>query len=73
MSSVSGKTRNGFTYEGDYDLAGSTRVRWTATFRHEGDFAGMRHGLLHDLNGLTGEALDAVVRQDIETTWTEAV
>jgi hypothetical protein len=73
MSSVSGKTRNGFTYEADYDYAGRTRVRWTATFRHEGDFAGMRHGLLHDLQGLTGDELDAAVRLDIETTWTEAL
>ena len=39
MSNVSGKTRNGFTYEGDYHPASAGRVNWTATWRQNGDYA----------------------------------
>ncbi len=42
MGNVSGKTGNGFTYEGDYQPPSAGRVHWTATFRHNGDYAGMR-------------------------------
>jgi hypothetical protein len=72
MSNVSGKTSNGFTYEGDYQPASAGRVNWTATFRHKGDYAGMRHGCVHDMLGVPAEAVDAAVKVDIESTWTDA-
>jgi hypothetical protein len=72
MSNVSGKTSNGFTYEGDYQLASAGRVNWTATFRHKGDYAGMRHGCVHDMLGVPTEAVDETVKVDIESTWTDA-
>jgi hypothetical protein len=73
MSSISGKTSNGFTYEGDHHPASAGRVNWTATFRRNGDFAGMRHGLVHDMLGVPEAEVDAAVKIDIESTWTDAV
>jgi hypothetical protein len=72
MSNVSGKTSNGFTYEADYQPASAGRVNWTATFRHDGDFAGMRHGRVHDMLGISTAAVDEAVKVDIESTWTNA-
>jgi type VI protein secretion system component VasF len=72
MSNVSGKTSNGFTYEADYQPASAGRVNWTATFRHDGDFAGMRHGCVHDMHGVLAAAVDDAVKVDIESTWTNA-
>jgi hypothetical protein len=71
MSSVSGKTSNGFAYEGDYQPASAGRVNWTATFRHKGDYAGMRHGCVHGMLGVPAEAVDEAVKADIESTWTD--
>src|SRR5665213_2345392 len=42
MADVTGKTSNGFAYEGDYQLPSAGRVHWSVTFRHNGDFAGIR-------------------------------
>ena len=72
MTTVSGKTKNGFTYEGDYEQASAGRVVWTATFRRDGDYAGMRHGRLFDMHGVAPAALDDLVKGEIEATWTDA-
>ena len=72
MGNVSGKTSNGFTYEGDYQLASAGRVNWTATFRHDGDYAGMRHGCMFGMQDTAPTALDDLVKADIEATWTDA-
>ena len=72
MSNVSGKTSNGFTYEADYQPASAGRVNWTATFRHDGNFAGMRHGRVHDMLGISTADVDEAVKGDIESTWTNA-
>jgi hypothetical protein len=72
MTTVSGKTKNGFTYEAEYELASAGRVIWTATFRRDGDYAGMRHGRMFDMQGVAPEALDDLVKADIQSTWTDA-
>ncbi|MFC5437186.1 TonB-dependent receptor [Rhodanobacter umsongensis] len=72
MGSVSGTTANGFTYEADYQPPSAGRVHWTATFRHDGDYAGMRHGCVHGLADAAAESLDDAVKADIESTWTDA-
>jgi hypothetical protein len=61
MTTVSGKTKNGFTYDGDYEQASAGRVIWTATFRRDGDYADVAPASLDDL-----------VKVDIEATWTDA-
>jgi hypothetical protein len=72
MSNVSGKTSNGFTYEADHQPSSAGRVNWTATFRLDGNFAGMRHGRIHDTLGVSPTDVDTAVRVDIESTWTNA-
>lgn len=72
MSNVAGKTSNGFTYEGDHHPAAAGRVNWTATYRRNGEFAGIRHGLVHDMLGLSTEGVDEAVKSDIESKWTDA-
>jgi CRISPR/Cas system endoribonuclease Cas6 (RAMP superfamily) len=72
MTTVSGKTKNGFTYEGDYELASAGRVIWTATFRRDGDYAGVRHGRMFGMQEVAPEALDDLVKSDIQSTWTDA-
>ncbi|MBB6245017.1 TonB-dependent receptor [Rhodanobacter sp. A1T4] len=72
MVNVSGKTSNGCTYEGDYRPASAGRVNWSATFRHNGDYAGMRHGCVHDMLGVDPIGIDDAVKVDIESTWTQA-
>ena len=71
MTSVTGKTKNGFTYEGDYEQANSDRITWTATYRRSGHFYGMRHGRINELFGVPDAELDEAVRDDIESTWTQ--
>ena len=71
MADISGKARNGFTYEGDYQLPRAGRVHWSVTFRHNGDFVGMRHGCVHGMQDMHGEALEEAVKRDIEAAWTE--
>jgi hypothetical protein len=72
MTNVSGKTKNGFTYEGDYERTNSDRVNWTATYRRGGHFYGMRHGRVNELLGVSTTEVDDAVKDDIESTWTEA-
>lgn len=69
MTSVSGTTKNGFTYEGDYEQASSDRVTWTATYRRGGHFYGMRHGRINELTGVSVAEVDDAVKDDIESTW----
>ncbi|RCS28867.1 TonB-dependent receptor [Rhodanobacter denitrificans] len=72
MTTVSGKTKNGFDYEGEYEQASAGRVIWTATFRRDGDYAGMRHGCLYGLQDAAPATLDDLVKADIASTWTDA-
>lgn len=72
MGNVSGTTGNGFTYEADYQPPSASRVHWTATFRHHGDYAGMRHGYVHVPPGAPAANLDEVIKADIESTWVDA-
>jgi hypothetical protein len=72
MGNVSGKTSNGFTYEADYQPPSAGRVHWTATFRHDGDFAGMRHGCVHGMHDVPAAAVDDAVKVDIDSIWTNA-
>lgn len=68
MTSVSGKTKNGFTYEGDYGHAGSDSVTWVARYRRDGHFYGMRHGRIIELAGISTAEIDVAVKDDIELT-----
>ncbi len=71
MTNVSGKTTNGFTYEGEYEHTNSGRVTWSATYRRGGIFFGMRHGRINELLGVSlGEVQEAVM-DDIECTWVQ--
>lgn len=72
MPNVSGKTSNGYTYEGDYQLPSAGRVHWSVTFRHNGDFAGMRHGCVHGMHDVPTAGVDDAVKLDIESVWTDA-
>lgn len=69
MTSVSGKTTSGFTYEADYECANPDRVTWTATYRRGGVFFGMRHGRINEMLGLPTGVVDEAVRDDVELTW----
>jgi hypothetical protein len=71
MASVSGKTTNGFTYEGNYENANPDRVIWTATYRRSGVFMGMRHGRVNGLHSIPVGEIDDVVKDDIELTWVQ--
>lgn len=70
MATVTGKTKNGFTYEGDYQYANADRVTWTATYRRSEHFYGMRHGRIDELKGVSAEDVDNAVKDDIESIWT---
>ena len=72
MTSISGKTKNGFTYEGDYEQGSTGRVLWNATYRRGGDFYGIRHGRLNELLGVSMADIDIAVKNDIESTWIES-
>ena len=72
MTSLSGKTRNGFTYEGEYEMASGGRILWNATFRRNGDYAGVRHGRLHDMQDVVAASVNDLVKASIESTWTNA-
>ena len=72
MTTFSGKTGNGFTYECDYETASGGRVLWNATFRKDGDYAGVRHGRLFDVEGVAAATLDDLVKASIESSWTDA-
>ncbi len=72
MTTVSGMTTNGFTYEGDYEHANSGRVTWTATYRRGGIFFGMRHGRIYELLGVPMTEVDTAVKDDIEFTWVQS-
>ena len=72
MTTLSGTTKNGFTYEADYEVASGGRILWTATFRRDGDYAGVRHGRLLDMTDVTAGMVDEQVKISIESTWTGA-
>ncbi|WEN15064.1 TonB-dependent receptor [Rhodanobacter sp. AS-Z3] len=72
MTTLSGKTGNGFTYEGEYEAASGGRILWSATFRRDGAYAGVRHGRLHDMQDVATATLDERVQASIESTWTNA-
>lgn len=72
MTSISGKTTNGFTYEGDYEHANADRVTWTAIFRRSGVFFGMRHGRVNELTGVPAGEISEAVQDDIELVWVQA-
>jgi hypothetical protein len=69
MTSVSGKTATGFTYEADYQHANSDRVTWSATYRRSGVFFGMRHGRVSELLDIPPGEIDEAVKEDVELTW----
>lgn len=69
MTSVSGKTTSGFTYDADYVHANSDRVTWTATYRRSGVFFGMRHGRINEVKGVPSGEVDEAVKDDVELTW----
>lgn len=72
MTTICGKTQNGFTYEGDYEMASGGRILWNATFRSDGSYAGVRHGRLYDMQDVVAAAVDDLVKASIESTWTNA-
>lgn len=72
MTTLSGKTPDGFTYEGDYETASGGRVLWNATFRQDGSYAGVRHGRLHDMQDVVEATVSERVKASIESTWTNA-
>ena len=72
MTTLSGTTQNGYTYEGEYEAASGGRVLWNATFRHKGDYAGVRHGRLFDVKDVVPATMDELVKASIESTWTHA-
>ncbi len=72
MADVSGKTSNGFAYEGAYQLPSAGRVHWSVTFRHNGDFAGIRHGCVHGMQDMHPAGLEEAVMRDIESAWTQS-
>lgn len=71
MTTFSGKTRDGFTYECDYETASGGRVLWNATFRRDGDYAGVRHGRLNDMEGAAAATMNDLVKASVESTWTD--
>lgn len=72
MTEISGNTSNGFAYEGDYQPPSAGRVLWSVTFRHDGDFAGMRHGCVSDMQDIPVAGLEDAVKGDIESVWTQS-
>ncbi len=72
MTSISGKTTNGFTYEGDYEHASEDRVTWAATYRRSGVFFGMRHGRINELLGFSPGEVNEAVQDDIEFAWVQS-
>ncbi|HWU76210.1 MAG TPA: TonB-dependent receptor [Rhodanobacter sp.] len=72
MTAVSGKTANGYTYNGDYEQANADRITWTATYRLRGIFFGMRHGRINELLGIPVGEVDHMVKDAIELTWVQA-
>jgi hypothetical protein len=69
MVNLSGRTVNGDTYEGIYANASPDRITWSATFRRNGVFFGMRHGRINGLLSIPSEEVDDVVKDDIEEAW----
>lgn len=69
MSSVTGTTSNAFSYEGDYAVGARGRVTWTATYRKEGAFFGMRNGQLEQMQDVSASDVDTAVKTAIELRW----
>ena len=72
MTALSGETQNGFTYEADYESASGGRILWSATFRRDGAYAGVRHGRLQDMQDVAASSVSDSVKASIESTWTNA-
>ncbi|MDR3446691.1 TonB-dependent receptor [Dyella sp.] len=72
MTSISGKTTNGFTYEGDYERPSADRATWAATYRRSGVFFGMRHGRINELLGVPDGEVNEAVQDDIEFAWVQS-
>lgn len=72
MANVSGKTTNGFTYEGEYEHINLGRVSWSATYRRDGIFFGMRHGRINELLGVSIREIQEAVMDDIEFAWAQS-
>lgn len=70
MAEVSGTTSNGFAYEGAFQEPSAGRVHWSVTFRHNGDFAGIRHGCVRGMQDVPAAGLEDAVKRDIESAWT---
>lgn len=70
MTTISGRTCDGFAYEGDYEVASGGRILWSATFRHDGGYAGVRHGRLYGMQDVVADKLGELVRASVESTWT---
>ena len=69
MSSVTGTTPNAFSYEGDYAIGARGRVTWTATYRKDGAFFGMRNGQLEQMQDVSASDVDTAVKAAIELRW----
>ena len=69
MTTVSGTTSNGFTYEGEYEQSANDSVRWSATYRCNGVYRGMRHGRVFEVSKIPTLDLQVAVMQDIDEVW----
>lgn len=72
MTAISGKTQSGLDYEGDDEMASGGRELWNATFRSKGNYAGVRHGGLFDMQDVAARTVDELVKNSIESTWANA-
>ena len=73
MTIVTGKTKNGFTYEGDYQYANPDCITWKAVYRRSDHFYGMRHGRIDELKGVSTAEVDDAVKDDIESIWSRRI
>jgi hypothetical protein len=69
MADVAGTTSNGFYYTAEYLTAVHNSVCWSATFRLNGVYRGMRHGRVFEVSELSSTELQKAVQNDIEDAW----
>ncbi|WP_430389669.1 TonB-dependent receptor [Dyella sp. 20L07] len=69
MNDITGTTSNGFNYTAHCDMAVMNSVIWSATFRKDGIYRGMRHGRVFEIEDLSQPSLQIAVMDDIEETW----
>ncbi|KLD65872.1 hypothetical protein [Dyella japonica] len=69
MAEVAGMTSNGFNYTAEYLGAVHDSVYWSATFRLNGIYRGMRHGRVFEVSELSSTELQVAIQDDIEDTW----